>query len=342
MEAQVQDVSVLDQIRAFLDQILLWLETITGVFADIDGMLENLLSIAENSEGIIEVLFSIGTFIVDNIGAIFIGLVVIVNCIVAIFMAIVSILTAIITAAGLVGVIIGGIATVIIAVLTYLFTAFPYYRLGKKAGVKCAWLAWMPIPGLDYYCRLYVLSQIPGEKPVTVFGDKFTIPDRFLVFWACIGIRFLGTTLITMLVTVLYRIDGSAPVSNAERACFDDIAGAYYTDAVAWAYANGIVNGVDKDTFAPDRIVTRQEAVTIFYRYCVEYNLTGVNAGLELDGFADQNKVAGFATDAFAWAVDTGLVEGSAGTNGLCLNPGDHLNRAQAAILLQRGVEDIM
>ena len=32
-----------------------------------------------------------------------------------------------------------------------------------------------------------------------------------------------------MLVTVLYRIDGSAPVTDAERACFDDIAGSYYT-----------------------------------------------------------------------------------------------------------------
>ena len=38
-----------------------------------------------------------------------------------------------------------------------------------------------------------------------------------------------------MLVTVLYRIDGSAPVSDAECGCFEDIAGAYYTKPVAWA-----------------------------------------------------------------------------------------------------------
>ena len=145
-----------------------------------------------------------------------------------------------------------------------------------------------------------------------------------------------------MLVTVLYRIDGSAAVSDAERACFDDIADSYYTDAVAWAYSNGIVNGVSADRFEPDRIVTRQEAVTIFYRYCVEYNLMAVESGLELEGFADQDEVAGFATDAFAWAVSTGLVAGSADTNGSYLNPVNHLNRAQAAVLLQRCVEDIM
>ena len=145
-----------------------------------------------------------------------------------------------------------------------------------------------------------------------------------------------------MLVTVLYRIDGSSAVSDAERACFDDIADSYYTDAVAWAYSNGIVNGVSADRFEPDRIVTRQEAVTIFYRYCVEYNLMDVESGLELEGFADQDEVAGFATDAFAWAVSTGLVAGSADTDGSYLNPVNHLNRAQAAVLLQRCVEDIM
>ena len=145
-----------------------------------------------------------------------------------------------------------------------------------------------------------------------------------------------------MLVTVLYRIDGSAPVTDAERACFDDIAGSYYTDAVAWAYSNGIVNGVCATKFDPDRIVTRQEAVTIFYRYCVDYNLMGVGSGLELDGFADNANVAPYATDAFTWAVATGLVEGSAQTDGLHLNPTSSLNRAQAAVLLERCVENIM
>lgn len=145
-----------------------------------------------------------------------------------------------------------------------------------------------------------------------------------------------------MLVTVLYRIDGSVPVSDEERGCFDDIADAYYTDAVAWAYSNGIVNGVSETAFAPDRIVTRQEAVTIFYRYCVDYSLMGVESGMELEGFEDEADVADFAVDAFTWAVATGLVEGAASGSGMTLNPTDCLNRAQAAVLLQRCVEDIL
>ena len=60
---------------------------------------------------------------------------------------------------------------------------------------------------------------------------------------------------------------------------------------------------------------------------------------LELTGFVDADAVAPFAVDAFTWAVSTGLVEGSETAEGMCLKPADLLNRAQAAILLQRCVE---
>ena len=145
-----------------------------------------------------------------------------------------------------------------------------------------------------------------------------------------------------MLVTVLYRMDGSVPVSSQERECFDDIAGAYYTDAVAWAYNNGIVNGVSETRFEPKRVVTRQEAVTIFYRYCMGVNAAAAGERAALDSFVDRDSVAGFAVDAFAWAVESGFVEGSSSAAGKVLNPADRLNRAQAAVLLQRCVEDIL
>ena len=145
-----------------------------------------------------------------------------------------------------------------------------------------------------------------------------------------------------MLVTVLWRIDGAVPVSNEERVCFEDIGGAWYTDAVAWAYSNGIVNGVSATRFEPNRIITRQEAVTIFHRYCVDTSLMSAGSTAELNGFADKDSVEFWAGDAFAWAVSTGLIEGSVSGGKVYLNPNDHLNRAQAAILLQRCVEDIL
>ena len=145
-----------------------------------------------------------------------------------------------------------------------------------------------------------------------------------------------------MLVTVLWRLDGEVPVSNEERTCFEDIGGAWYTDAVAWAYSNGIVNGVSATRFEPNRIVTRQEAVTIFHRYCVDTSLMSAGSTAELNGFSDKDSVQAWAGDAFVWAVSTGLIEGSVSGGKVYLNPNDHLNRAQAAILLQRCVEDIL
>ena len=121
-----------------------------------------------------------------------------------------------------------------------------------------------------------------------------------------------------------------------------DIGGAWYTDAVAWAYSNGIVNGVSATRFEPNRIITRQEAVTIFHRYCVDTSLMSVGSTAELNGFADKNSVEFWAGNAFVWAVSTGLIEGSVSGGKVYLNPNDHLNRAQAAILLQRCVEDIL
>ena len=145
-----------------------------------------------------------------------------------------------------------------------------------------------------------------------------------------------------MLVTVLYRIDGSVPVSSQERTSFEDIASAYYTDAVVWAYNNGIVNGVSDTRFEPNRIVTRQEAVTIFYRYCMGNAAAAAELAAGLDVYEDRASVAGFAVDAFAWAVNAGVVEGSATGTGVALNPTDNLNRAQAAVLLQRCAEEIL
>ena len=145
-----------------------------------------------------------------------------------------------------------------------------------------------------------------------------------------------------MLVTVLYRIAGSEPVSEEEMACFTDIAGAYYTKPVAWAHSNGIVSGVTPTTFVPNRIVTRQEAVAILYKFCVDGGAAGAKSAADLSAFADRAQVAGFATEAFSWAVATGLVTGSSSGGKVYLSPNTSLYRAQAAVLLQHLVEEIL
>ena len=138
-----------------------------------------------------------------------------------------------------------------------------------------------------------------------------------------------------MMVTVLYRIAGAPEVSASDAAYFSDSQGKYYTDAVGWAKANGIVNGISATRFGPGNNITLQDAMTIFYRYAVEYlGMDGSCSG-DLSGFVDSGKVSGYARDAISWAVDRGIMNGAAGNGGMMLSPKNHLTRAEAAKLLQ-------
>ena len=145
-----------------------------------------------------------------------------------------------------------------------------------------------------------------------------------------------------MLVTVLYAISGKEPVSEEEMECFTDIGGAYYTKAVAWAFSNGIVSGVTDTTFVPNRIVTRQEAVAILYKYCAGAGKAGGSSAADLADFEDHDQVAGYAANAFSWAVANGLVTGSSSNGKIYLSPNTNLYRAQAAVLLQHMMEEIL
>ena len=65
-------------------------------------------------------------------------------------------------------------------------------------------------------------------------------------------------------VTFQWRAAGSPVVSGSN---FGDVAtDAYYADAVTWAIANGITNGTGGNTFSPDVVVSRAQAVTFLYR----------------------------------------------------------------------------
>ena len=55
-----------------------------------------------------------------------------------------------------------------------------------------------------------------------------------------------------MLVTVLYRMAGS-PAVDAPSGFADVDDGQWYSDAIAWAAANGIVNGVRRQQVRPVR-----------------------------------------------------------------------------------------
>lgn len=131
------------------------------------------------------------------------------------------------------------------------------------------------------------------------------------------------------LVTVLYRMVGS-PEPKAEANFRDVAADSYYAKAVAWANENGIVLGMGDGTFDPDSAVTREQMVTIFFRYA-KFCGVKTEAGM-LDAFRDAASVSDYAREAMGWAVKAGLVKG----DGQDLMPKATASRAQAAAILHR------
>lgn len=135
-----------------------------------------------------------------------------------------------------------------------------------------------------------------------------------------------------MIVTILYRLDGSPAVSGA--APFGDVpAGQYYSEAVAWAAANGIVKGYDTGLFGPDDVITREQLAAILYGYA-QYKGYDVTAGGDLSGFAD----SAWAADALKWANGQGLITGKSGN---LLDPAGTATRAEAAAILSRFCQSI-
>ena len=129
------------------------------------------------------------------------------------------------------------------------------------------------------------------------------------------------------LVTVLYRIAGEPETDGTHG--FTDVAnGTWYSDAIAWAAQNGVVNGIGNNKFDPDGYVTREQIATILFRYMKSEPV----AEDKLGAFPDADKVSSYAVEALNWAVAEGLINGSDGK----LLPNDTATRAQVAVILMR------
>ena len=192
-------------------------------------------------------------------------------------------------------------------------------------------------------------SYVDSETPA--LGHKCAAYTDIPTDWAKEGICFvienglmIGTTSTTfapkdtltraMLVTVLYRMAGS-PAVDAPSGFTDVADGQWYSDAIAWAAANGIVNGVGGNKFAPSEPVTREQLAAIFFRYA---KAEAPEADV-LSGYPDAEAISTYARDAMAWAVSTGLVTGSKEADGTYLAPQGLAAREQAAAILMRYVK---
>ena len=127
-----------------------------------------------------------------------------------------------------------------------------------------------------------------------------------------------------MIVTVLFRLAGSPILSgtgspdgangtsgaNSAGNPFDDVnAGEWYTDAVIWAAANGIVNGYGDGNFGPEDNITRQDLAAILVRYAEFAGIT-LPVSREYAVFSDDSTIADYAKEAVESLYRAAIVNG--------------------------------
>ena len=140
------------------------------------------------------------------------------------------------------------------------------------------------------------------------------------------------------LATILYRMEGSPDVTGMEHPFKDVAEDRYYSDAVTWASAHGIVRGVTKTKFLPNAAVTREQMAVLLYRYA-DYKGYDMEVEGDLSRFPDGEKTSEYAEAAMCWAVSVGLFQGIAGGDAIWLKPQNGATRAQAATVLVRFLE---
>jgi hypothetical protein len=126
-------------------------------------------------------------------------------------------------------------------------------------------------------------------------------------------------------ITFLWRYAGE-PSAGASSPFADVAPGRYYTNPVAWAYNNGITNGVGGGLFGTGQPVTRAQAVTFLWRQAGEPTPIGSNP------FTDVAAGRWF-TDPVRWAFENGITNGTSSTT---FDPNQAVTRVQFAAFLSR------
>lgn len=134
-----------------------------------------------------------------------------------------------------------------------------------------------------------------------------------------------------MVVTILYRMEKEP---NTKKVSYKDVeSGSWYENAVSWASIKGIVNGVEKNLFAPDENITREQLAAILYRYA-KYKGLNVKVDSEIvKEYIDNQLLSDYASDSVGWAIGNGLISG---TDKIHITPQGNATRAQAAVVLYR------
>ena len=190
---------------------------------------------------------------------------------------------------------------------------------------------------------------LTGDAQIRIVDNSKSVQDVAAGSWYYSAVRFVSSHELFqgtasgqfspqaamdrgMLVTVLWRLAGEPDAGSGS--VFSDIApDAWYSDAVAWASSEGIVNGISQSLFKPADHVTREQVAAFLYRFAQWKGITSGQGSGSLQDFRDGSQVSSWARDAMAWAVACGIISGK---DAATLDPQGQATRAEVAAMLER------
>ena len=186
-------------------------------------------------------------------------------------------------------------------------------------------------------CPSYGFSDVAGPNDWSHEGIDYCV-RRSLMVGTGAGTFSPGMNCSrAQIVQILYNLSGDKTDYGNYYLPFTDVApGAWYYDAVAWAYFNNVVSGTSETTFAPNDVITREQMAVILYGYTAEFAPEFTGNAASLNTFPDAGSVANWAYAAMSWAVGNGLISGMGSGGVSYLAPQGSATRAQASAIIMR------
>ena len=186
-------------------------------------------------------------------------------------------------------------------------------------------------------CPSYGFSDVAGPNDWSHEGIDYCV-RRSLMVGTGTGTFSPGMNCSrAQIVQILYNLSGNKTDYSRYYLPFTDVApGAWYYDAVAWAYFNNVVSGTSETTFAPNDVITREQMAVILYGYTAEFAPEFTGNAASLNTFPDAGSVANWAYAAMSWAVGNGLISGMGSGGVSYLAPQGSATRAQASAIIMR------
>lgn len=176
-------------------------------------------------------------------------------------------------------------------------------------------------------------------------GVHFCVENELMVGYGNNLFKPDNSTTRAMITVMLWRLESEPICGQGKSGTFVDVPEyQWYTEAIEWAASEGIVEGYGNGFFGPDDDMTREQMVTILWRYA-KYKGYDVSVGEDTNilSYLDAFDVAEYAIPAMQWACGSGMVVGKETEDGegMILDPKGVTTRAQMATMMMRFCAEI-